>query len=122
MGFSYLSCSFLSLFGLWFDWLLSVVLLLLAHVSLDILYNGGDFVGGAFHSFVDFVSYLLAHAVYPVCSFHVCLVALSIASAVCLDKSRSGLIHLITDRAISSAFWVAVSCSRRVATAHIPLG
>src|SRR5882724_1448500 len=53
---------------------------------------------------------------------HVCLVALSIISAACLDRSRSRLIHFIMDRAISSAFWVADSCCSRVAMAHIPLG
>ena len=52
----------------------------------------------------------------------VCLVALSITSAACSDRSSSGLIRFMTDRAMSSAFWAAVSCSSRVAMARIPLG
>ena len=52
----------------------------------------------------------------------VCLVASLIASAACSVESRRGPICLITTRAISSAFWATASCSRRVATARIPLG
>src|SRR5882724_9064216 len=52
----------------------------------------------------------------------VCLVASLITSTACSDWSSSGLIRLMTDRAMNSAFWAVVSCSSRVATARMPLG
>ena len=52
----------------------------------------------------------------------VCLVALSIISAVWSDRSRSGLIHLVMAMAISLVFWAVTSCSSRVAMAQIPFG
>ena len=121
MGTLYLSHSSLSLFGLQFAWLLcssSTALFMspltcsrMEEISLD-----------AFSITLFILSLASSHMLYILSAgCHVYLVASSITSATCSDRSRSRLICFIMDRAMSSVFWAAVSCSSRVATAHIPL-
>src|SRR5882724_1002692 len=120
MGSSYLGCVFLFLMGCVAAVCSASVALLMSPLTFS---RVEEFLWEEFSIALLISSLASSHMLYNLsAACLVCLVAMSIASAARSVESRRGLICLITAWAISSAFCATDFCSRRVATAWIPLG